>query len=99
MPQTVVLRQFAYLDFEEDLDTIAEAAREARPDFEIVVQRVDPGNPRVRGVAGQAILEVIASGAGSYAFGKVADVIIAKARASWKARHPTEPLAEDVCSS
>jgi len=88
VPETVVLRQFAYLDFEEDLDAIAEAAREAGPDFEIVVQRVDPNDPHVRGVTGQSILEVVASGAGSYAFGKVADAIVAKARASWKARHP-----------
>ncbi len=87
MPETVVLRQFAYLDFEEDLDSIAEAAREAGPDFEIVVQRVDPNGPHIRGVTGQSILEVVASGAASYAFGKVSDAIIAKARASWKARH------------
>jgi hypothetical protein len=32
-------------------------------------------------------VEVVASGAGSYAFGKVADAIIAKACSSWKARH------------
>jgi hypothetical protein len=87
VPETVVLRQFAYLDFEEDLDAITEAAREAGPDLEIVVQRVDPKDPQVRGVTGQSILEVVASSAGSYAFGKVADAIIAKARASWKARH------------
>jgi hypothetical protein len=87
VPETLVLRQFAYLDFEEDLDAIAEAAREAGPDLEIVVERVDPSDPHVRGVSGRAILEVVASSAGSYTFGKVADAIIAKARTSWKARH------------
>jgi hypothetical protein len=87
VPETVLLRQVAYLDFEEDLDAIAEAAREAGPDLEIIVQRVGPNDPRVRGVTGQSILEIVASGAGGYAFGKVADAIIAKARASWKARH------------
>lgn len=87
VPETVVLRQFAHLDFEEDLDAIADAAREAGRDFEITVQRVDSSDPHVRGATGRSILEVVASGAGSYAFGKVADAIIAKARSSWKARH------------
>jgi len=85
--QTVVLRQFAYLDFEEDLDAIAEAARKADPAIEVVVQRADPDDASKRKVIAQAILEVVASGLGSYAVGKVADAIIAKARESWKARH------------
>jgi hypothetical protein len=83
----VVLRQFAYLDFEDDLDAIAEAAREVGADFEIVVQRADPRDAHVRAVTGQSILEVVAPMAGGYAFNKVAEAIIAKARASWKARH------------
>ena len=87
MPETIVLRQSAHLDFEEDLDAIAEAAREADPNFEIVVQRVGPNDPHVCAVTGQSILEIVASVTGTYAFGKVADAIIAKARASWKARH------------
>jgi hypothetical protein len=87
VPGTVVLRQFAYLDFEDDLDAIAEAAREADPNLEVVVQRVDPNDPHVRGVTGKSILEIVVSGAASYALGKVADAVIAEARASWKARH------------
>jgi hypothetical protein len=87
VPETVVLRQFAYLDFEDDLDAIAQAAREADPAVEVVVQRADPGDPTKRKVIAQAILEVVLSSAGGYAFGKVADAIIAKAHELWKARH------------
>lgn len=87
MAEVVLLRQFAYLDFEEDLDAIAAAAQAATPDFEIVIERVDPADPRTRGVTGQSILEVVAPVVGGYAFGKVADAIIAKARETWKARH------------
>jgi hypothetical protein len=85
--EAVILRQFAYLDFEEDLDAIAEAAQAAAPDFEIVIERVDPADSRTRGVTGQSILEVVAPVVSGYAFGKAADAIIAKARQSWKTRH------------
>jgi hypothetical protein len=86
MAERIVIRQFALGDFEPDLEAIVAAAREAGPDFEIVVERATPTDPRKRAVIGQSILEVVEPAAAGYAFSKVMDAIIATAKASVKAR-------------
>lgn len=86
-PKKILIRPFALDDFERDLDSIVAAAREAGPEFEIEVKTPPPMEPGERAVIGRAILEVVGSSAGSYAFTKVADAITATARSRWKARH------------
>lgn len=86
-PKKILIRPFVLDDFEQDLDSIVAAAREAGPEFEIDVERPTRTEPGKRAVIGRSILEVVGSSAGSYAFTKVTDAIIRTARSSWKARH------------
>ena len=74
-------------DFADDLDSIVAAAHEAASGIEITLDLPTPTEPGRYAVTGQSILEVVLPAAGGYAFSKIADAVIAKARSTWKARH------------
>jgi hypothetical protein len=90
-PCVVVIRPRWVGDFADDLDSIVAAAREAAPSVKITLDLPTPTKPGRYGVTGQSILEVVLPAVGGYAFSKIADAVIAKARSTWKARH--EPKA------
>ena len=80
-------RRDRVVDFADELDGIIAAAHEAAPEVEVVVEAPTPMDAGRRGVIGRSILEVVFSAAGGYVFGKVADAVIAQARAGWRQRH------------
>jgi hypothetical protein len=82
----IVIRPRGVGDFSDDLNDIAAAAREAAPGLEIIVEVPTPMEAGRRGVVWGEILNVTISAAGGYAFGKVADAIIARVREGWEKR-------------
>jgi len=87
VPVEILIRPKWFGDFADDLDSIVAAAREADPTASITVELPKPSEPGRYAVVGKSVLEVVVPIAGGYAFNKVADAVIARARAAWKARH------------
>jgi len=86
-PAIVTIKPFAVGDFADDLDAIVAEARLAAPEIEVVVELPSPTEPGRRAVIGRSILEVMLPATSGYAFSKLTDAVIAKARSTWKARH------------
>lgn len=90
-PQKIVLRPVRASDFDQELDDLGDALREALPEVVVEVQNPLERPPGAMPTEIIEVLTVILPFAGGYAFNKVADIIIGRLRSALRRNDDPQP--------